>query len=101
MQEFAVIVPQLSGFILPPIIEILNKDVTDDRYRFIVSMLICLVVAFFVKFDSINTGNYSDLVTSFGIIFAESQVVFKLYFKESFLRTVMIDRLHSVDVPVG
>lgn len=93
--------PDLIGLILPPIIELLNKDVKEENHRFIVAVIVCFTAAFFVKYNSLVSGDINALITSFSIIFAESQVIFNLYFKKSFLRATMIERLTQSDDPVG
>lgn len=80
--------PDLVGVLLPPIIEILNKDIAKEKVteRFLGSMAICFVVALLLKWNSLMTGSPEELVTSFGIIFTESQVIYNLYFKKSFIK---------------
>lgn len=97
--------PDFIGFLLPPVIEIMNKDKTNEKQKFIISMAVCLVAAFFTKYNSLTGGDYNSVLTSFGIIFVESQVIFKLYFKNSFFRSVMVERLtkteDKTEDPVG
>lgn len=85
--------PELVGFILPPIVEILNKDIDDQRERFIVSCLVCFLVASLLDWKYIAAGTPEALIGTFTIIFAESQLVFKTYFANSTIRYKISGRL--------
>lgn len=80
--------PDLVGIVMPPIIEILNKDIAKEKTteRFLASMAICFVVALILKWNSLMAGSPEQLIASFGIIFTESQVVYNIYFKKSFIK---------------
>ena len=92
--------PNLIGFILPPIIEVLNKDIPADKMmtfkflkfsfeveeKFMATLAICLSAAAILNASNIAVGNVEQVVASFGIIFTESQAVYRLYFKDSWLR---------------
>lgn len=106
--------PNLIGFILPPIVDVLNKDIPPDKTlnlkvlrwefkfneRFIATLAICLATATMVKFNSLQTGSYDEILKSFGIIFTESQMVFKLYFSNSNLRTQIQDVFEKEEDPI-
>lgn len=87
--------PDLVGILMSPVIEILNKDIAKEKTteRFLASMAICFVVAFLLKWNQVMAGSPEELIASFGIIFTESQVVYKLYFKDSFIRAKIQERL--------
>lgn len=76
----------LVGFSLPIIVEVLNKDVEGTRERFAVTIVSCVLAAALLQWHELVYGSPEELFTSIGIIFAESQIVFKLYFQDSFLR---------------
>lgn len=78
--------PTYAGIVLPPVVDFINKDVHNDQERFIVTILVCLGVATILKWDAITYGTPEEILATAGIIFAESQAVFKLYFKCSTLR---------------
>lgn len=83
---------ELVGFILPPIVDILNRDVPDEKERFIVSVLVCMFAAILVKWNSLLTGSPAEVAMSASLIFVQSQVIFKLYFKDSFLRAKLKEK---------
>lgn len=93
--------PMLVGFILPPIVDWLNKDVKDPQERFLVVLLVCLITATVLEWNKLVYGSLDELVISAGVIFAQSQVVFKLYFKNSFLRSKLQEKLISEQTPTG
>lgn len=90
--------PDLVGVLIPPIVEILNKDIPEEKAtkRFLVSILVCFIAAMILRWDQLMAGSATQLLTSFGLIFTESQVVYRLYFKDSFIRHKLQERL-SVD----
>lgn len=91
--------PNLIGFILPPFVEYLNKDVPNENARFVISLVACLLAALAVNWQKIAAGTMTQeqLVLLIGIIFTESQTIFKLYFQESWLRQKMQTALNSAN----
>lgn len=75
----------LIGVIMPPVVDYLNKDVRTDRERFLVSIFACFVAALLLHWQQIY-DNPGQLLATAGIIFTECQVVFKVYFKDAWLR---------------
>jgi len=78
---------ELAGFILPPVVDYLNREVANANERFIVTILLCLCVAIITKWNLLMYGSPDAVLASMSMIFIESQLVFKLYFKNSWLRT--------------
>lgn len=78
--------PLLVGFIIPPFVELLNKEVDNERERFIVTLLACMAAGAVLHWSEIKVGSVDQAIQSISIIFIESQVVFKLYFKSSYFR---------------
>lgn len=78
--------PELVGVILPPIVDYIGKDVQRDDEKYILSILICLAVSVLLHWNQLLYGSVDQFATSFTVIFVESNVIFKLYFKNSLLR---------------
>lgn len=78
--------PELIGFILPPFVEWLNREVPTGTERFIVTLLVCLIVSIILKWDNIVYGTPEQVAATFGILFVQSQLIFRLYFKNSWLK---------------
>ncbi len=85
----------LIGFILPPGIDIINKYVPNGKVRFLVAFLICVAAGFAVAAPKIfyAGGNIVDAFTAIGMVFAEAQVVFNLYYKDSSFRAKLQSNL--------
>lgn len=81
--------PVVVGFVMPLLVELINRDVTNAKVRFIVTVVLCSVVAALLNIPKILVGNVSDLFTTLTLIFGESQVVYNLYFKASALKESM------------
>lgn len=47
------------GFLLPPLIDLINRKIKDTDVRFWVSVLVCLIVGFFVSF--LNTALFDSM----------------------------------------
>lgn len=87
---------ELLGFILPPVVQILNKDVHTERERFIVSLIICLMSALVVKWNELITGDTEDMMVYAMLIWTESQVIYRMYFKTSAIQQRIQEKLNPV-----
>lgn len=79
---FIAIAPNLVGFVLPPAIQLLNKDVPDGRERFILTLIICILTGGVLHFSQLVFGNPDQALGSIALLFSESQVIYRLYFKD-------------------
>jgi len=77
---------ELIGFILPPIIDLINKKVLDSRARFIVSFLTCVGVGVGMNYGNLSVDSLGDVLGSIGVVFASAQVAYKLYWEKSVFR---------------
>ena len=80
----------LVGFILPPVIDVINAKVKDERLKYVVSLLFCVVVALALKFQEVKVGDVGAFLATAGLIFAEAQTIYRLYWKKSEIRTSML-----------
>lgn len=88
----------LVGFGLPLIVEVLNKDVVGTRDKRIVTVLVCVIAAGLLNWSKVLYGSPEQVIVSMGLILAESQVVFKLYFEKSALRGKIQEEIGSRSV---
>jgi len=88
--------PFFVGFVLPPFIEWLNRDVPKERDRRIVAIVTCGIVGLLLSWPKIAYGTPEQAVAFIGSVFADSHTVFKLYFQRSFIRETIQDRIGSV-----
>ncbi|MDE1866747.1 MAG: hypothetical protein KGI08_03425 [Thaumarchaeota archaeon] len=91
----------LVGFILPPLVEYLNKDIPNDNVRFLVSCVVCFIAAVAIDWNQIGGGNIDQqhLIFLSMLLFTESQTIFKLYFQSSWLRGKLQSVIGSVNTP--
>jgi hypothetical protein len=87
--------PFLVGFLLPPFVEIINKDVHKEWERFTIAGVCCFLVAIVLHWNDIAMGNPEAVIAYSAIIFAESQTIFKLYFAKSWMRGIIQSKLGS------
>lgn len=85
--------PALVGFLLPPLIEILNKQVYNRGERFFVAMLTCALTAVLLHWREIELGNPAMVSANFLLIATESQLLYKTYFGDSWLRGYIQTRI--------
>ncbi|MDE2025156.1 MAG: hypothetical protein KGJ07_01550 [Patescibacteria group bacterium] len=91
----------LVGFILPPLVEYLNKDIPNDNVRFLVSCALCVVAAVAIDWNQISSGVIDQAHLSFLalLLFGESQTIFKLYFQSSWIRGKIQQSIGAVNAP--
>lgn len=75
---------QFIGFFLPPVIDLINRNISNSKIKFWISMLISVVVAVIIKWQDLN--NFQEVLGSIGIIFAEAQIIYKTWWKDSGIR---------------
>jgi hypothetical protein len=78
--------PQLVGFIMPPFVEVFNREVKTETQRFLVSVVACLFAAVLLHWNEIAYGTPEQVFSFAGVIFLESQATYRLYFKDSQLQ---------------
>lgn len=81
MQDFA-------GFILPPFIDLINRNIANSKVRFWISMFACVAVAVVLNLDKLN--NFDELLGKASLIFAQAQIVYKTYWEKSRMREKMV-----------
>jgi hypothetical protein len=90
--EFLAGFKDLIGFILPPAIDFVNRHIANTTVRFLVSLLICVVVAVVINYEIFVSGDYNDLLGKIGIIFTEAQLIYKTYWANSRARVAVYGR---------
>lgn len=80
----------LIGFIMPPIIDLINTRVANQRLRYIISLLISLLLGVLFTWDQLN---WQDVLQSATIVFAASQTTYNLFWKDSQQRTALKARI--------
>ena len=78
--------PDLVGFALPPVVEFLGRDVKRENEKFWLTMMVCLLAGVLLKWNQLVAGDPEQVIIWGAIVFAQSQIVFKTYFKDSRLR---------------
>lgn len=87
--------PLLVGFVMPPFVEMLNKDVPAERERKYLSILACFIVAILLHWKDIELGTPQMAVAYFVLIYGEMNVLFRFYFGDSQLRTVLQNKFNT------
>lgn len=89
------------GVAMPWFVTILNRNVTDPRIKFGVTLAACLGVAGLLKLDVLYLGTWSDaeeVLGLFTLVFTESQVVYRLFFKDSKQEAWLLKRIGTPEV---
>jgi hypothetical protein len=86
---------ELMGFLLPPLIDLINKKVNDSDARFWVSVFVCMLVGAGLNyvdtgfvFDTVRAG-FDSLSGSFLIVFGAAQLVYGGIYSGSSLEKTM------------
>lgn len=85
--------PNLVGFFLPIVIQVLNLRVHREIERYMISVIVCILVAVGLHWQDMAFGNVTMVAASIGILFAESNTLYTLYFSRSGLRASLIQAL--------
>ena len=91
--------PLLVGVILPFAVEVINRDIHHEHEKFIITVAVCIITATLLHLRQLAAGSVDEILASASIIFAESQIVFKLYFKKSFFREAISTKKETSVVP--
>lgn len=81
---------ELVGLVLPFFIDFINKNIENSKVRYVISLVVCLGVAGVIRFPELTNGDVGQVLQSAGIIFAEAQTVYKLYWEKSALRAKVL-----------
>lgn len=73
----------IIGAILPPFIDLINKHIKDEKYRYLISVVVCVGLAVGMNYAEMLPEN---VIKTLGVIFVSSQTIYKLYWKQSNLR---------------
>jgi len=88
----------LIGIFLPPIIDMVNRQVKSEIRRFLFACLLSVVVGAILALPQLMNGETREVAIIAGIIFVQAQFVFKIYWKKSFVRSLIIKPEHQVGV---
>lgn len=78
----------LAGFILPPVVDLINKRISNSKVKFLVSLGICVLVG--AVFHLKELTNATEILKTISLVFAESQVIYKMYWEKSSIREKML-----------
>lgn len=86
--------PVLVGVLLPPFVEILAKDIKNESERLIFTFITCFLVAGLLQWKHLAGTTPEQVFLYMGLVFMESQAVFKLYFRDSMLRAKIQEKVN-------
>jgi len=89
----------LLGFLLPPVVEAVNKDIQNEPERFIIAYVVCILLACGIDWQAIANAHLVNLLYTISIIAAESNVMFVLYWKNSLVRVKLQTALKTANAP--
>lgn len=81
------------GFLLPPLVDVVNNHVRASWLKFVLSVLASLVVAVVLNLNKLNWFGAEEVLTSAALVFSESQIAYRLYWSESKPRASMLKML--------
>lgn len=75
---------------MPLVVQVLNRDVHQEKQRYAVSILACLIAALLLHWDKIAYGTPEQALAAASLIFVESNATYMLYFAKSGMRAGLI-----------
>lgn len=88
------IVQNYSGLAMPAIIDFVNQKVENSKVRFLISIVLSIALATLLNLDKVLASQWSELLGTVSFVFAQSQIVYKLYWENSKARA----KVFGVDV---
>jgi hypothetical protein len=77
------IVVVILGVFLPPVIDLVNKYIQNDKLRFLISVGFSILVG---GIWSVVQNGWENVAKDVGLIFVTSQAVYKLWYEKSGLQ---------------
>lgn len=78
----------LIGLIMPPVIDLINRFVSNEKIRYIVAVLMCSGVGILLNLKSLSL---EDVLESAALVFASATTVYKTWYGGSSLQRVVRD----------
>lgn len=75
----------LVGAVMPPIVDLVNKRLTNPKIKYLVSVIICVIVGFLVSLLS-GEFTWDNVLVAAVTAIAGAQTSYKLYWRDSSLR---------------
>lgn len=82
---------QFIGFILPPVVDLINTYVPNKKLRFWIALFVCSVLGYLVNIEKIKT--LEDLALNAGLIFTQAQITYSMYWDKSDVRYEMQNKM--------
>ncbi len=77
----------LVGFLLPPVIDLINRKIDNSDIRFWMSVLICALVGVLITWAAGNIGDINAVINSIFVVFGLAQISYKAVYESSRLQT--------------
>lgn len=90
LSAFLTYAPQVVGFGMPVLVQVLNRDIQKETERYVVSVVACILVAIFLDWHQLVYGSPQQVFISACVIFLESNATYTLYFAKSGMRAGLI-----------
>ena len=73
----------LVGFLLPPLIDLVNNKIENGRYRFWLSVLVCVIVGIFVEWVMVGILTFDGVSEQIMLTFGMAQLSYGALWKNS------------------
>ena len=90
LTQIANVAKDYVGIVMPFFIDLINRKITNSNWKFVVSLVLCLVVAVVVNLNQLLGGDITVVIGKIGLVFTEAQIIYKLYWMNSQARTKLI-----------
>jgi hypothetical protein len=90
----------IIGFVMPPIIEYLNKDVHKRKGKVFVTVTACIIFSLIFNWRMLLGGSLDQIIESIVLVLGGSQMAYHLYFKNSYVQHRMKESLGKTEVVI-
>lgn len=77
----------ITGMLMPPIIDVVNRKISSSTLRYIISLVVCILVGVLMNWGEISLEN---ILQSGAIVFASAQSTHKIYWSGSSVRAKFV-----------
>ena len=73
----------LLGQIMPPLTDVINKQIPSSKLRFWISMFVCFVISIAFNYSRLTLGGINAILTDALVIWGSGQAAYKMYYDGS------------------
>lgn len=81
----------IIGAVMPLLVELVGKWITNTNVKFIVSLVLPLIAGTVLNWKDLGVSDVDSILGSGAVIFAAAQGVYRLYWRDSKLQRAVVN----------